>query len=402
GEQVQAHAARRQAHAAGIDPWAAQLAERGAAQGVVGDRPQHRHLVAETGQGHADVGLGAADPRLQPRRLQQQLAPRRPQAQQQLSEPGDATRRARFLDGGVRLAASAVPATRSPAARPVRGGRRPCGTFDVAGIHYGPGPAGMPTGARDGARVAGVVPARRRGRPVRRRGRLSAPVSRGDRGQVMPRNRREEAARHGITGRAATINDIARLAGVSKKTVSRVINRSPLVRADTREKVEALMREVGYVPDPLARGLAFRRSFLIGMIYDNPTAQYIVDFQYGALDAMRNSGFDLVVHPCDSRSPDYVSGVRSFVLQQKLHGVMLVPRVSEDQALADMLQEVGCRYARVAAVCLDAPERSVITHDRDGAAEVADYLQTLGHRDIAMITGPAAYRSAMERTEGFV
>ena len=73
-------------------------------------------------------------------------------------------------------------------------------------------------------------------------------------------------------GKAATINDIARLAGVSKKTVSRIINNSPLVRKDTREKVETLMREVGYVPDPLARGLAFRRSFLIGMVYDNPTA----------------------------------------------------------------------------------------------------------------------------------
>ena len=66
-------------------------------------------------------------------------------------------------------------------------------------------------------------------------------------------------------GKAATINDIARLAGVSKKTVSRIINNSPLVRQDTREKVQALMREVGYVPDPLARGLAFRRSFLIGI-----------------------------------------------------------------------------------------------------------------------------------------
>ncbi|HAU82050.1 MAG TPA: LacI family transcriptional regulator, partial [Stenotrophomonas sp.] len=92
---------------------------------------------------------------------------------------------------------------------------------------------------------------------------------------------------HGLTkGKAATINDIARLSGVSKKTVSRIINNSPLVRKDTREKVEALMREVGYTPDPLARGLAFRRSFLIGMVYDNPTAQYIVDMQYGALDAL--------------------------------------------------------------------------------------------------------------------
>lgn len=203
-------------------------------------------------------------------------------------------------------------------------------------------------------------------------------------------------------GKAATINDIARLSGVSKKTVSRIINHSPLVRKDTREKVEALMREVGYVPDPMARGLAFRRSFLIGMVYDNPTAQYIVDMQYGALDSLRDSGFELVVHPCDSRSPGYIDGVRRFVQQQKLHGVMLVPRASEDQALADMLAEIGCRYTRIASVSMDAPSRMVVTHDRDGAAEAADYLLSLGHTDIALITGPNAYRSAVERTTGFI
>ncbi len=203
-------------------------------------------------------------------------------------------------------------------------------------------------------------------------------------------------------GKAKTINDIARLAGVSKKTVSRVINQSPLVRQDTREKVEALMRDVGYTPDPIARGLAFRRSFLIGMVYDNPTAQFIVNMQYGALDTLRGSGFELVVHPCDSRSPGYIDGVRRFVQQQKLHGVMLVPRVSEDQALADMLDEIGVRYVRIAAVSLDKPERMVVTHDHDGAAEVADYLLSLGHKDIALITGPATYRSAIERTGGFL
>lgn len=205
-----------------------------------------------------------------------------------------------------------------------------------------------------------------------------------------------------LGGRAATINDIARMAGVSKKTVSRVINHSPLVHKATRERVEALMREVGYVPDPMARGLAFRRSFLIGMVYDNPTAQFIVNMQYGALDALRDSGFELVVHPCDSRNPGYIDGVRRFVQQQKLHGVMLVPRVSEDQALADMLQEIGCRYARISAVAMDEHSRTVVTHDRDGAAEAADYLQTLGHQDIAMVTGPREYRSAIERTGGFI
>ena len=204
-------------------------------------------------------------------------------------------------------------------------------------------------------------------------------------------------------GKAATINDIARLAGVSKKTVSRIINNSPLVRQGTREKVQALMREVGYVPDPLARGLAFRRSFLIGMVYDNPTAQYIVDMQYGVLDALRESGFELVVHPCDTRSPGYIDGVRRFVQQQKLHGVMLVPRASEDQNLADMLAELECRYTRIVPVGFeDTDGRMIVTHDRDGAAEAADYLLTLGHHDIALITGPLAYRSAIERTEGFI
>ncbi|QRP63898.1 LacI family DNA-binding transcriptional regulator [Rhodanobacter sp. FDAARGOS 1247] len=202
--------------------------------------------------------------------------------------------------------------------------------------------------------------------------------------------------------KTVTINDIARLSGVSKKTVSRIINNSPLVRKDTRDKVEALMREVGYAPDPMARGLAFRRSFLIGMVYDNPTAQYVVDMQYGALDALRGSSFELVVHPCDSRNPDYIEGVRRFAQQHKLHGVILVPRASEDQALVEMLKDIDCRYVRIAAVPMDESSQMVITHDRDGAAEAADYLLSLGHTDIALITGPVAYRSTLERTTGFV
>ena len=71
-------------------------------------------------------------------------------------------------------------------------------------------------------------------------------------------------------GRNATINDIARLASVSKKTVSRVINQSPLVQEATRARIQAVIDKFGYVPDPQARGLAFRKSFLIGLIYDNP------------------------------------------------------------------------------------------------------------------------------------
>ena len=204
----------------------------------------------------------------------------------------------------------------------------------------------------------------------------------------------------GVNGKN-TINDVARLAGVSKKTVSRVINESPLVRQDTREKVLALMQQLGYTPDPQARGLAFRRSFLIGLVFDNPTAQYIVNLQYGALDALRDSGFELVVHPCDSKSEGYIAGIQRFAQQQKLYGVILIPRVSEDQALADALREIGCRYVRIASVAMDAPENMVLTHDRQAGAEAANYLESLGHKRIALVTGPKRYRSSIERGGGF-
>src|SRR5690242_7654013 len=133
--------------------------------------------------------------------------------------------------------------------------------------------------------------------------------------------------RESLHGRRPTINDIARLANVSKKTVSRVINQSPFVKDETRAKIDAVIQQIGYAPDPQARGLAFRRSFLIGLVYDNPNAQYIVNAQEGVLDALRGSEFELVVHPCDRLSEDFVAGVRRFVERQKLHGVILLPPV---------------------------------------------------------------------------
>ena len=86
-----------------------------------------------------------------------------------------------------------------------------------------------------------------------------------------------------------TINDIARMAAVSKKTVSRVINKSPYVREATRVKVKAIIAKTGFAPDPQARGLAFRRAFLLGLLYDNSNAQYIVDIQQGVLDCARRN-----------------------------------------------------------------------------------------------------------------
>src|SRR6187402_1646273 len=86
-----------------------------------------------------------------------------------------------------------------------------------------------------------------------------------------------------------TINDVASAAGVSKKTVSRVINRSPLLNDDTRTRVLGVIAELGYVPNPQARALALRRNFLIGLIHDNPNAQMVINVQQGVLEAIRDT-----------------------------------------------------------------------------------------------------------------
>jgi len=200
--------------------------------------------------------------------------------------------------------------------------------------------------------------------------------------------------------RRATINDVARLAGVSKKTVSRVINDSPSVQQETRERIEAVIKQTGYVPDPQARGLAFRRSFLIGLIYDNPNPQYVVNMQLGLLDAMRGSGFELVVHPCDRASPPLVDDIRNFIERQKLYGVVLTPSVSEDERIAEMLRDIGCAYIRVASVSLDAPGHMIETQDRLGGLAAARHLAELGHKRIGFISGVSTFRSSHERRSG--
>ncbi len=207
----------------------------------------------------------------------------------------------------------------------------------------------------------------------------------------------------GVEGgrKRATINDIARLAGVSKKTVSRVINQSPFVRDETRERIEAVIAEWGYAPDPQARGLAFRRSFLIGMVYDNPNPQYVVNMQLGLLDGLRGSGFELVVHPCNRASPTFLNDIRAFVERQKLFGVVLPPSVSEDESVARLLSEIGCAYIRIASVELDKPEHMIVGRDRLGGEVMGQHLVDLGHTRIGFVTGLPNFRSSHERLGGF-
>lgn len=202
-------------------------------------------------------------------------------------------------------------------------------------------------------------------------------------------------------GKRATINDVARIARVSKKTVSRVINQSALVREETRTRVAEVIAELGFTPDPQARGLAFGRSFLVGLIYDNPNPQHTVSHQQGILDALKGTGFELVVRPVDRTSPRLLDEMRVFIERQKLFGVVLPSPVSEDEGLVELLKELGCKYVRIASVPMDDASCMVVSHDGRGAAEAARHLADLGHKRIALISGPPSFRSSVERRRGF-
>lgn len=212
----------------------------------------------------------------------------------------------------------------------------------------------------------------------------------------------DDDSRPAKSGKRATINDVARVAEVSKKTVSRVINQSPFVRQDTRDRVQAVIDELGFIPDPQARGLAFRRSFLVGMIYDQPSPTYVVNMQQGILDALKGSGLELVVHPCSRTSPTLLEDIRGFVERQRLFGVIMPPSVSEDEAVIALLRELDCPYVRIASVALDEPEAMVVTNDWMGAAEAARHLADLGHRRIGLVRGLTLFRSSAVRSKGFI
>jgi LacI family transcriptional regulator len=203
------------------------------------------------------------------------------------------------------------------------------------------------------------------------------------------------------SGGKPTINDIARLAGVSKKTVSRVINRSPLLNEDTRRRVDDIIRATGYVPNPQARALALRRNFLIGLVHDNPNAQMVLGMQQALLAMLRGTEFELIVRPVDRGATSLVADVRAFLERQRLHGVLLLPPISENDGLAALCEQLGCRYVRMGSAMLDTPAHMVASNDREAVRQAVNYLIGLGHRRIGLVTGPQGFRSAFERRSGF-
>lgn len=202
--------------------------------------------------------------------------------------------------------------------------------------------------------------------------------------------------------RKATIADVARLAGVSIKTVSRVANKEPNVRVTTRERVQEAIDALSYRPDPSARSLAGNRSYLIGLLYDNPSASYLIKIQSGSLVTSRAEGYGLVIHPCDYKDVHLRDEISSMVATSRVDGIILTPPLSDMPEICALLRDLGVVYSRIAPLDREPEGCEVYTNDREVCSEMTSHLASLGHRRIAFIKGHPDHKALGERFAGYV
>lgn len=199
-----------------------------------------------------------------------------------------------------------------------------------------------------------------------------------------------------------TINDVAKLAGVSIKTVSRVINNEESVRQNTRDKVMAAANELNYQPNQAARNLAGTKSYTIGFIYDNPNAYYIIDMQNGILSECKKHGFELVIHPCNAKSTDILDEIKAMIKQSRITGLVLTPPFSENPEVIEVLDQLDVQYVRIISGSSTQENKACVMIDDNRAAnEITHHLIELGHKHIAFIGGSKGHKSSTERLAGY-
>lgn len=203
-------------------------------------------------------------------------------------------------------------------------------------------------------------------------------------------------------GKDATIHDVADATGVSIRTVSRVLNRSPKVSAETRERIEAAIARLRFSPSARARGLATGRSYLIGVIHNDRNALVLDTIQRGVVAEATARGYELVIHPTPTGDDGSVADVLDFVRRSRVDGVVVMPPVSGVAGMGQALATAGVPAVALSAAPIDGFAALLVSNEREAAAEVARHFIDLGHRRIAIINGPRGVFSASERRAGFI
>jgi LacI family transcriptional regulator len=203
------------------------------------------------------------------------------------------------------------------------------------------------------------------------------------------------------TTRPTNIHDVARAAGVSIKTVSRVLNKEPNVKGQTRDRVLQAVSTLSYRPNIFARALASEKSLLIGLLFDNPSASYVAGLQYGALARCRDEGCHLLVEILETDAPDLGERVVSLVRDSNLRGVVLTPPLCDSEDVLAALTSIGASFVRIAPGRNLPGSLQVSIDDKQGAFDLTNHLIELGHRRIGFIHGHPAIIAASLRYDGF-
>ena len=196
--------------------------------------------------------------------------------------------------------------------------------------------------------------------------------------------------------------DVANLAGVSKKTVSRVLNREPNVKQETRDRVVSAVRGLNYSPNISARRLAKSRSFILALAYEDRDANhYIPDIQHGVLERCREHNYHLLLHPCGEDHTRLPAEIQELSQQALIDGLILMPPLSDSRDLVLDIRRTEVPFVRLSQLHRDQYSPCVSVNDEEAVAEMTKYLIGLGHRDIGFVVGHPDHGSSADRLRGF-
>jgi len=196
-----------------------------------------------------------------------------------------------------------------------------------------------------------------------------------------------------------TIEDVARHAGVSPMTVSRVMNGAASVRDETRAAVNAAVAALNYAPNAAARMLAGADGIRIGLLYSNPSAAYLSEFLVGGLAQSGRSGVQLTLEQC-VRSGGEIAAARRLI-EASVDGVILPPPLCDDAAVVSALVAAGVPAVAVASGVPSDRLLSVGIDDFGAARAMTGHLVGLGHRRIGFVVGSPDQTASARRLEGY-
>lgn len=197
-----------------------------------------------------------------------------------------------------------------------------------------------------------------------------------------------------------SIREVAELAGVSLGTVSNVLNRPEIVAPATRERVQAVIEQLGFVRNATAQQLRAGHSRHLGLIVLDVTNPFFTEVARGVEDAANEAGYVVIL--CNSDvSPSKEKRYLRMLQEQRTAGV-LITSVHNDVTYLQELQQQG-----IAFVLLDQADQanslcSVAIDDTQGGELATRHLLELGHRRIAFVSGPLSIRQCAERYQGML